>query len=154
MLFQGIKNENGWVVLEYTATWNYGYEFMLDACQILFDTDLKNNLQKVCVTKAPGMQQYNCIDEFNRAQCDLRRCEVTNQENGMLAVAGYSAIMGCPLHICFYNNSNMVKVYSPSIQYFNMNGQHVLDNYMNSVEIKAYCASAERNAMSKIGMAC
>lgn len=154
MLFQGIKNENGWVVLEYSATWNYGYDFMLDACQTVSDIDFKHNLQKVCITKNTGEQQYDCLAEVKAANGDLRACEFTAQENAVLSVAGYSEIMGCVLHICFYEHSNLVKVYSPSIQYFNMNGQHVLDNYMNSIEIKAYCMEAERNAMSKIGMVC
>lgn len=153
MLFQGIKYENGWVVLDYFSTWNYGYDFMLDACQTVCDTDFKDKLQQLCIAKTIKGQQFNCIDDLKKTKGDLRACEPLKSENDLMVVVGYSDIMECLIHICFYKNTNIVKVYSPSLQYFKINGEHVLDNYMNSIEIKAYCMEAERNAMLKIGLA-
>ena len=39
---------------------------------------------------------------------------------------------------------------SPAGEYFKANGEHVFDNYVNSIEIKAYCKETERETMEKM----
>ena len=33
MIYQGMKEINDWIMVEYHSTWSYGYDFMLDAAQ-------------------------------------------------------------------------------------------------------------------------
>ena len=46
MIFKGLKENNGWMMAEYCATWKYGYDFMLDAAQTVIDTDFHEKLQR------------------------------------------------------------------------------------------------------------
>ena len=39
---------------------------------------------------------------------------------------------------------------SPAGEYFKANGEHVFDNYVNSIEIKAYCKDTERRILAKM----
>lgn len=49
--FKGLKENNGWTVAEYSATWIYGYDFMLDAVQTIIDTDFQDKLQRVATAE-------------------------------------------------------------------------------------------------------
>lgn len=52
MIFREKKEDNGWILLEYSTTWRYGYDFLLDAAQIIIDTDMGTQLQRVAISIA------------------------------------------------------------------------------------------------------
>ncbi len=151
MIFTHFAEENGWIVVDYTATWKYGYDFMLDAAQTIIDTDFKDKLQRVAVAKIAGAPDAEKLDGVAAANNNLRAFADTGEENGVLTISGASSIMECPIQICFFNQTNVVRLFCPFKKYFDEHGEHVFDNYMNSIEIKAYCKSAERDLLEKLG---
>ena len=46
--------------------------------------------------------------------------------------------------------TDVVRLFCPFKQYFEDHGERVFDNYMNSIEIKAYCRATERRTAGKI----
>ena len=150
MLFKSIKENNGWVIVDYDATWRYGYDFILDASQTIIDTDFKDNLQSVSITEIIGAPNEEKIDEVREANNVLRDCETVAKECGRLMISGVSNIMDCPIQICFFNQTNNVRLQCPVREFFEQNGDHVFDNYMNSIEIRAYCKDTERSTIAKL----
>ncbi|MBR6103209.1 MAG: hypothetical protein IKP95_12330 [Ruminococcus sp.] len=151
MLFQKFsKREDGWVIIDYTATWKYGYDFILDAAQGFIDNDLRDNLQRAAVAEQAGTEQTNVTEALKAAGNALRACPETAKECGMLTVAGISGIMQVPVQLVFFNQTNLVRVVSPIGKYFEENGEHVFDNYLNSVEIQAHCAATERRVRKEL----
>lgn len=151
MIFRNIeKDENGWIVIDYTTTWRYGFTFMLDAMQAIIDTDFKDNLQHVSIAKVAGTEPINITDEVKNANNNLFNCKSLLEECGVFSIAGISQIMNCPFKIVLYNQTNAVRLFSPASEYFKENDDHVFDNYMNSIEIRAYCKDTERNTIKKL----
>ena len=152
MIFKGLtEDENsGWMLLDYTATWPYGYDFMLDAAQAIIDSDFKDKLERVAIGKIMGAGQTERLEEFLAHDNDLRACPNIVRECGVLIVAGVSNIMDATLQFMFYNQLNNVRIYCPSKEFFEKNGERVLDNYMNSIEIKAYCAATRRKVEEEL----
>ncbi len=148
MIFKGLTENNGWMVVEYCATWRYGYDFMLDAAQVIIDTDFKTKLQRVAVAETAGARDIEVMNEVAFCRNILRNCSHVNREYGVLTISGISSIMECPIQFVFYNQTNLVRVFCPLRQYFEQNGAHVYDNYMNSIEIKAYCKDTERRILA------
>lgn len=147
MIFNEIREDKGWTIVDYNSTWKYGYDFMLDAAQAIIDTDFQDDLQRVAVSSAA---QRECLDEVRRADNDLRKCPITNQECGTLIISGFSRIMECPVQFMFFNQTNLVRLCSPSRKYFDDNGNDVFNNYLNSVEIRAYCKDTERKTIERL----
>ena len=143
MIFRNFKEENGWVNIEYTATWKFGYDFMLDAAQAIIDTDFVENLQRVAIAEIAGGECIEKTEDVRNVKGVIRDCDDLNKECGVLIVAGISNIMQCPVQFVFFNQTNFVKLMSPAGEYFKANGEHVFDNYVNSIEIKAYCKDTE-----------
>ncbi len=149
MIFQGIKEMNDWVMVEYHSTWSYGYEFMLDAAQILIDTDFKDKVQRFAVAEISGAEDQERINELKAENYIIRDCDTSKREHGVLTISGMSDVMECPVQVVFFNQTNIVRIFCPFRKYFDIHGDHVFDNYMNSVEIKAYCLAVERKAMDE-----
>lgn len=149
MIYQGVHEENGWLVIDYMATWAYGYDFMLDAAQAIINTDFKDNTMRVGSAQVRGGQEIEHLEEAKSHGLVLRDCESLKEEKGVLLVGGQSSIMGIRMQVAFFNQSNVVKLYSNAKSFFAEHGQQVFDNYMNSIEINAYCRAAERKVLSK-----
>lgn len=150
MIFRELHENNGWMFADYTATWNYGYDFMLDVAQTLIDDDFQEKLQRLAVGRIAGAGQTELLDQVLKADRILRNCPSVVNENGVLIVSGISRIMECPLQIMLYNQTNAVRLCTPIKAVFEKHGEHVFDNYMNSMEIKAYCRETERRTMDKL----
>lgn len=149
MIFKGIREDNGWITVEYAATWRYGYDFMLDAAQVIV-YDFKEELQRFGVGGVAGSKCVEIVGEIKERGGILRSCKSLENEHGMIITAGISGIMECPIQLAFYNQTNAVRLDCPIKKYFDDNGEHVFDNYVNSVEIKAYCADAERKTAAQL----
>lgn len=145
MLFRELKdNGNGWFTVFYTGTWKNSWEFMLDAVQNLV-IDFGDNLQRVAYNDL-DKDDVEILAEVKANRGDLRRCPSLKTERSTLSAAGVSSVMGCPLQVVFINQSAAVGLDCPVKEIFEEHGEHVFDNFMNSVEIRAYCADAARNA--------
>ena len=159
MTFKHSKTENGWLSIDYAATWRYGYDFMLDAAQMIL-ADFGEDVQRVAKAETAGMPFVEIIDKVKGGK--LRECEALKEECGVLAVAGISRTMECPMQIVFYNQTNAVRLdipiaqipeNAPARKIFDERKEqyeHVFDCFMDSIEIKAYCADTERRTIAKM----
>lgn len=148
MVFKEIDKEGDWICVEYAATWRYGYDFMLDAAKAIL-ADFGENLQRFAKYRVTNENPTEIVENVKKCK-DLRSCEALKEECGAIAVAGVSGIMECPVQIVFFNQTNVVRLDCPLKSYFEEHGEHVFDNYMNSVEIRAYCADTERRTLAKL----
>ena len=161
MTLKNFKEENGWISIEYAATWRYGYDFMLDAAQMVL-ADFGGDVQRVAKAEIAGVPFVEIIDKVNACGGDLRECAALKEECGVIAAAGISRTMECPMQIVFYNQTNVVRLdipiaqipeNAPARKIFDERRdkyEHVFDYFMDSVEIKAYCADTERRTIAKI----
>ncbi len=147
MIFREKKEVNGWFILEYSTTWRYGYDFMLDAAQTLIDVDFRENLERIATAEIIGGKDVEQLKEVVEAGYILKNCDSMNKECGALTIAGQSQTMSCPIQICFFNQTNALRLFCPKKEMFEEYGDHVFDNYLNSIEIKAYCRDAKRKAI-------
>ena len=162
MTLKAFNEENGWISVDYAATWRYGYDFMLDAAQVLIE-DFGDDLQRLAKAEISGGEFVNITDKFGGK--NIRGCEALRKECGVIAVAGISKVMQCPMQIIFYNQTNAVGLDIPISQIpedhparkiFDERKdqyEHTFDCYMDSVEIKAYCADTERRTIERLGKA-
>lgn len=150
MIFRDFKENDGWVTIDYTTTWKYGYDFMLDAAQTIIDIDFGERLQRLGIAEIAGAESTEKLEEVRKVNNILRDCDDVKKECGVLIASGISNIMQCPVQFVFFNQTNYVKLMSPAGEYFKANGEHVFDNYVNSIEIKAYCKETERETMEKM----
>lgn len=163
MTFKKFSGENGWISIDYAATWKYGYDFMLDAAQAILK-DFGDDLQRFATAEIAGGELVNITDKVGESGKlgRLRECRALADEFGVIAVAGISGVMECPLQITFYNQTNAVGLDIPISQIpashparkiFDERGdqfEHVFDCYMDSIEIKAYCADTERRVKAEL----
>lgn len=148
MLFKEFDKEGAWVCVEYAATWKYGYDFMLDAAQAVLK-DFKDNVQRFARYAHTNAKPLEIVEEIKKCD-DLRSCPELKEECGAIAVAGLSGIMECPIQLVFFNQTNVVRLDCPIKKIFDDHGERVFDNYMNSIEIKAYCADTERRTIARL----
>lgn len=147
MIFRELKdNGNGWITVFYTGTWKNSWNFMLDAVQNLV-IDFGENLQRVAYNDL-DKDDVDILAEVKLNGGDLRRCPSLKTERSTLSAAGVSSVMGCPFQIVFINQSAAVGLDCPVKEIFDKNGEHVFDNYLNSLEIRAYYADAVRDAVT------
>ncbi|MCM1101001.1 MAG: hypothetical protein NC398_06420 [Acetatifactor muris] len=161
MKFKAVNQEGGWATIEYAATWRYGYDFMLDAAQVAL-TDFGMNVQRVARAEMPGGNFTELAGELPAYGGKLRECPAFREECAAIAVAGVSRVMDCPLQIIFYNQTNVIGLDIPIVQFpedhpvrkaFDGHAdgyEHTFDQYMSSVEIKAYCADTERRVRREL----
>lgn len=148
MVFKNFSNDGNWVHVEYAATWKYGYDFMLDAAQTLL-ADFGNDLQRFAKFAMGVVKPTEIVDEVKACGGKLRECKALEEECGVIAVAGISGVMECPIQITFFNQTNAVRLDCPIKAIFEEHGEHVFDHYMDSVEIKAYCSDTERRTLAR-----
>lgn len=150
MIFCEFKaQEDGWVKVYYTGTWENKWDFMLDALQRII-VDFGEELHKVAYNdrKEQGSEDIDILAEVKSHGGNLRECESLKTERGILSAAGISSVLICPYQIVFFNHSPSVRIDSPYKKYFDEHGEHIFDNFLNSVEIKAYCDGAVRDVLN------
>ncbi len=164
MKFKAFKEDGGWISVDYAATWRYGYDFMLDAAQVIL-SDFGGDLQRFARADIAGGKFVEIIDEVNACGGKLRECKALEDECGVIAIAGISGVMECPMQIIFYNQTNVVGLDIPLSQIPESHParkifderrdqkeqfEHTFDCYMDSIEIKAYCADTERRTIERL----
>lgn len=161
MTFREYSNDDGWVTIDYASTWGYGYDFMLDAAGVLL-SDFGEDLQWFGKARLGGMPFTVITEDVMAAKGKLRDCPALSEECGAVSVAGFSNVMECPFRVTFYNQTNAVRLEIPLSQMpedhparkrFDEKEdgfEHTFDCYMDSVEIKAYCADTERRVRAEL----
>lgn len=162
MTLKTFKEDNGWIAVNYAATWDYGFDFMLDAAQVIL-ADFGDDLQRFAKAEIADSEFTNITDEVMECGGKLCECKALKDECGVIAVAGISRVMECPMQIVFYNQTNAVALDIPIAQIPESHParkrfdervedfEHTFDCYMNSIEIKAYCADTERRTIERLG---
>ena len=94
MLLVGVKEQNGWLLSRWNLTYRVGWEQICKAAQSVFDY-------------YQGLEIL--VDD--RAAMVADKAAVTSlQEGRTLTIRGMSKIIGSPLMITFYNQTNAVDV--------------------------------------------
>lgn len=148
MLLEKIGKENHWIFARYKATWKYGWDFILDAAQSVIDDDFKADTERAAIGTIGAGGETECIEDVRRAGNALRSCGKLKKEQGVLIIAGQSRIMGCPLQLMFYNQTDVIRMCVPSLykDIFRKGGKNAFTEYLCAMEIKAYRAAAVREA--------
>lgn len=157
MVFKELNKDGGWIMVEYSATWRYGFDFMLDAAQMILK-DFGKDLQRVAITEMAGGKFTDITGEVVNHGGNLRECESLREEHGVIAVAGISGTMECPIQITLHNQTNAARVDIPIGQIPDGNpikdalaeNEHIFDTFMNSIEINAYCTDTERRVRAEL----
>ncbi len=138
-----VQNAGCWTA-SYQTTWHYGYDFMLDAAQVLIDTDFRVSLERVAVGTMPNGTVTECLEQVKQAENQLRAAECCKSEQAILIVAGYSRIMECPVQLTFRNQTNELEICTSASEVVEGCGKEAFTNYLCSMEINAYVADTKR----------
>jgi hypothetical protein len=150
MIFKGTCEQGEFQVVDYATTWKYGYKFMLDAVQIMINTDfIGNDLQRVASGKING-EQVEWLEDVKRYGNIVRMTPGLQEEWAVLIVSGVSQTMQVPIQLMFFNQTNAVRVVCPVKKFIEDKGEHVFDNFVNSLEIKAYCEDTRRKTIEEM----
>ena len=140
MILKNVERNDNFVIFEYIATWQYGFDFMLDVTQLIINSDFKHNVTRFAYAPL-GTDLKDRLLDLKTFQYNVKRC--FREESNTIAIAGNSSIMELPLQIMLFNNTDIVKLYIPK-SYDHDIDDHMFDKYMDSMEIKAYCISYKR----------
>ncbi|WP_295152309.1 hypothetical protein [uncultured Ruminococcus sp.] len=152
MLLNGCSHgdDDNLAVAEYSATFPYGYDFMLDLAQNVINMDLGEGLQRVAVQKIAADEFNELLDEVKAAGNQLRNCPQVAEENGVLIIAGMSEILHVPIQIALYNQTDIIRIFTTYNDVFKDNGDNALTKYICTMEIRAYCEDAERRVRAEL----
>jgi len=123
----GVKEENGWDISRWELTYNVGWEHILRGITSIYD--FYDNTEVLVDNKTCRISQKDDI--------------MSIPENRSMIVRGLSKIIGVPIMITFYNQTNIVDVSvaqvveefkHPDYEKFN----HSLCQYMDSIELAMY----------------
>ena len=148
MIFRSLVNTVQGMQLRFSTTWEYGYDFILDAVADIIKRDFAGNIIKAGVKEEDDKKFTDCTEELKAAE-DVRTAAVISQRHDELVVEGESRIMNCTLAFHFYCDRNFVDLICREKGYVRKKGKHSFDIYMDSLEINAYCADARRRALDK-----
>ncbi len=143
MIYKDTYEVDGMKTIVYQASYSSSYLWMLCAAQILISLDFKKNTQRIAAGMI-GKEETGYMSQVKKADWNVFGCTDLLVENDVLIVAGISEISKIPLQITFYRNSNKVTVASPFIKQFEVNGEHMLDQYMDRLEIMAHVEVKKR----------
>ena len=124
MLLIGVKEENAWLISRWNLTYRVGWKQICKASYSVYD-------------------YYNGLEILidNRAVNDIKKENILNvDESSSMTIRGMSTIVGIPIMITFYNQTNIVDINvakateefkSADYQSFNKS----LCQYLDSMEI-------------------
>ncbi len=94
MLLVGVKEQNGWLLSRWNLTYRTGWEQICKAAQSVFDY----------------YQGLEILVDDRAAMVADKAAVAALQEGRTLTIRGMSKIVGIPLMITFYNQTNAVDV--------------------------------------------
>lgn len=149
MIFRSLLNTIEGMQLKFSTTWEYRYDFILDAVQDIIKRDFSDTISRIAV-KNDGEKEYvECLTELKGADMDLRNSETLSVRHDELVIEGESRIMRCTLQFQFFCDTNVVELTCREKGFIRRKGKHSFDIYMDSLEINAYCRDARRRALEK-----
>ncbi|MFR4996644.1 hypothetical protein [Clostridium paraputrificum] len=127
MLLIGVKEENGWLLSRWNLTYRVGWELICKATHSVFE--YYKNLEIL-------------VDD--KPICILTKDDIFKMKEGSsLTIRGLSLILGVPIMITFFNQTNAVSINVASTteefkiadyQKFNLS----LGQYVDSIELSMY----------------
>lgn len=105
-------------------TMTYGWKYCVDELQYLADNDLEN-ISEVCASFAN--QGENIVDLFHSAGNDLNKIEKLKSEHNSLSIAGFSLLLGVPVKIVLYNQTNVVTIFTVT------NNENLIKAYFETI---------------------
>lgn len=145
MILKDNKIRNGFTSIQYTTTWNYGYDFMLHYIQRLVSNDFDKNIDKMAYEDTPKGPSIDCLESLKINNYDISKCKPLMRECSSICVAGYSKIVKKDLQFWLTNQTNVIILDVRG----ELNDIHELDKYMNSIEILTHEDMAIENFLEK-----
>ncbi|MDD5937168.1 MAG: hypothetical protein PUC65_16650 [Clostridiales bacterium] len=147
MLFQEKNEVNGWTIIDFSTTWPYNYDIMLDLAQTLINVDFQDSLQRCVISDVQNPVEVEHLQEVRAKGYSLRSTEAFQKECNVIVLAGLSKTMECPIQVALFKDSNRFRLFCADKSVFVRYGEHAFDNYVNSIEIRAYRRDAERKML-------
>lgn len=152
MKFIGLKNTEKEVVLRYETTYKMSWSRVLDFMQIFFN-DISSNLKDAAYLFIAGSEPVH-VSTIKEGL--LYKTEEFKEEKGAIILSGNSKTYNALFSICAYNQLKIVDVKIPLSETQIINeiyeDNHLLDVYMNSLEINACVRDAQRYAINLFGL--
>ena len=151
MKFIGISENNTSFKLRYETTFKQGWKQILCLMQVIVD-DLQNTAKVQCFEIA-GSAMENIPSITDKL---LHKTEQLKEEKGGVVVEGTSKTMEFVIRATAYNQTNIVDVQLPKTQSIVeqiTKNNHILDKYMNSVELNGCSLYAQKCAIEKFAAA-
>ena len=149
MIFRSLLNTMGGMQLKFSTTWEYSYDFILDAVQDIIKRDFSDTISRIAVKNDGEKEFAECLAELKGADMDVRNSETLSVRHDELVIEGESRIMRCTLQFQFFCDTNVVELTCREKGFIRRKGKHSFDIYMDSLEINAYCRDARRRALEK-----
>ena len=124
MLLVGVKEENAWLISRWNLTYSVGWEMICKAAKSIYDY-------------YQGLEIL--VDD--KTYSDISKEDILDIDESMtLTIRGISTIIGIPIMITFYNQTNIVDVnVAKATEEFNKadyeSFNKSLSQYMDSIEI-------------------
>ena len=88
----------------------YGWDNMIEWADYMTETDLKH-IDQVTVG-ALGAQERNITDSYSKSNNKCSQTPELHTEMGMLSLAGFSAILGAPMKIVWFNQTRVLRLFT------------------------------------------
>ena len=136
-----------WAELSYSATWNYDYELMLLLAQEIINEDFKDNLDKVSYSSDPNKAEAEITEEIKKCDNILEKSEVLKEKPATISISGISNILKTEIQFSFYSQTRLVKAFIKGKNNEIKKDNHYLEDYLNSIEIRAHCKRTEKKIL-------
>jgi hypothetical protein len=147
----GISENNTSFKLRYETTFKQGWKQILCLMQVLVD-DFQNSARvQYFETAGSVLEKIPSITDNL-----LHKTEQLKEERGGVVVEGISKTMELVIRATAYNQTNIVDVQLPKTQSLVeqiTKNNHILDKYMNSVELNGCSLYAQKCAIEKFAAA-
>ncbi len=89
------------------AARGYGWEYMLDWADSLIELDLERISQVLSFSNAT--EDIDVTESFHEHGERCLKTPELEEENGALSVGGFSKVLGLPMKVCWYNQTNVLR---------------------------------------------
>ncbi len=143
MIFVEAMRLDTGITVTYKAAYTYSYAFVLDCVDLLVRRDFQENIQRLAIADI-GEREVGYLEELKKADHNVFATKKVNEAHDVCIIAGMSKTLRLPLQITFYQNTDKVTVSTQFTKLFDEHGDHILDLYMDRLEIMAYVQNAKR----------
>ena len=94
------------------ASQGYGWDYILDSADYMTKIDL-DQIGTVQAAKVPGGAETELIDEYESSGRSVKAMPSLVREGADLGIGGLSLILGAPLKIVWFNQTRVIRIYTP-----------------------------------------